>query len=98
MSYGAGIINNYLLHRRWTFRGQPAKAGAVQFGQFAAVSLSALAVNTLLVAGLSAALVSLRLGAALSALLAKGLALAVGLAWNWTLNQRWTFRPARSER
>ena len=48
--------------------------------------------------GLSAALVSLRLGAALSALLAKGLALAVGLAWTWTLNQRWTFRPARSER
>ena len=47
--YSAGIVNNYVLHRRWTYADRPRKALGAQFSQFAAVSLSALLLNNLLV-------------------------------------------------
>src|SRR5690349_9088231 len=52
VSYGSGTLNNYVLHRRWTFAGWPSKAIRVQFAQFVLVSLSALLVNNLLLLAL----------------------------------------------
>jgi putative flippase GtrA len=91
LSYSLGILNNYLLHRRWTYAGRPAKSARVQFLQFLAVSLSALALNTALVLLLTAAFAP-SLPAAYAGLLAKLCATGVGLGWNFLLNNFWTFR------
>ena len=93
LSYSLGTLNNYLLHRRWTYAGRPAKAARVQLPQFLAVSLSALALNTALVLLLTAAFAP-SLPSAYAGLLAKLCATAVGLGWNFTLNNFWTFRFA----
>jgi putative flippase GtrA len=90
-SYSLGILNSYILHRRWTYAGRPAKAARVQLLQFLAVSLSALALNTALVLLLSAALAPVA-PAAYAGLLAKLGATGVGLGWNFVLNNFWTFR------
>lgn len=92
LSYSAGIINNYLLHRAWTYAARPKKALVRQFAQFAAVSLSALALNSgvvLILTPWMADAVSLP-GA--PALLAKLCAVGVGLAWNFLINHFWIFK------
>ncbi|NTV62856.1 MAG: GtrA family protein [Oscillochloris sp.] len=88
LSYGAGIVNNYLWHRFWTY-GRVASAAPVagQFARFLVVSLSALALNTLIV---------FLLAPLLGALPAKLLATGVGLGWNFLANHYWTFRPSAS--
>ena len=93
ISYSLGTINNYIWHRRWTYAGQPAKPARVQAAQFAAVSLSALALNTALVLLLTAALAPIT-PAAYAGLLAKLGATAVGMLWNFLVNHFWTFRLA----
>jgi dolichol-phosphate mannosyltransferase len=82
VSYSAGIVNNYLLNRAWTFAGRPRARVAGQFAQFAAVSMTALALNTLIVA---------LLAPEVGGLAAKLLASAAGLAWNFLGNHFWTF-------
>lgn len=91
VSYGAGIINNYALHRRWTFAAGARQPALPQFARFAAVSLSALALNTLAIALLDPALGALLPGA-LAALAAKACATVVGMGWNFVINHVWTFR------
>lgn len=90
-SYSAGIVNNYVLHRYWTYGGRSRKAVGVQFVQFTAVSLSALAVNNLLVLLLAPQLGTLLASPAYGDLMAKACATAVGLCWNYLANNFWTF-------
>ena len=85
LSYGAGIVNNFAWHRCWTFADRARKSGSAQFAQFAAVSLSALLLNNLLV---------LLLASSCGALVAKLCATGVGLGWNFVVNNLWTFRAA----
>jgi putative flippase GtrA len=94
LSYSAGIINNFFLHRYWTFSGRSRRAMGVQFAQFAAVSLTALAVNDLLVFGLSAPFGAALSNPAAGALLAKAAATGIGLVWNYLANTWWTFRKS----
>ena len=91
LSYSLGSFNNYLLHRRWTYAGQPAKPARVQLLQFLAVSLSALALNTALLLLLTPAFAPVA-PAATAGLLAKLYATGVGLGWNFLVNHFWTFR------
>jgi putative flippase GtrA len=49
ISYSAGIVNNFGLHRYWTFADRARQAASAQFSRFAVVSLSALMLNNLLV-------------------------------------------------
>ncbi|MEW5721241.1 MAG: GtrA family protein, partial [Chloroflexota bacterium] len=49
LSYSAGIVNNFVWHRYWTFSHRPRKATSAQFSQFALVSLTALMLNNLIV-------------------------------------------------
>lgn len=97
LSYSAGMVNNFLLHRRWTFAAAAAPGTAAhgravrQFARFAAVSFSALALNTLVVTLLAPVLGAL-LPDAQAALAAKACASAVGLGWNFLANHRWAFR------
>ena len=93
-SYSAGIVNNYLLHRAWTFRDRQRTAALLQFARFALVSLSALALNTLLVLLLAAPLGTLLTLPQWSELLAKACATVVGFGWNFVANRAWTFKQA----
>ena len=40
ISYGAGTVNNFLLHRSWTYGDRPCRSAGAQFLQFAAISLN----------------------------------------------------------
>ena len=94
LSYGAGIINNYLLHRYWTFAQRPREAAGKQFSIFVGVSLSALVVNNLIVLLLPSSSSDLFNEPACGAIFAKVCATGVGMGWNFIANHRWTFRAA----
>ncbi len=91
ISYSAGIINNFFFHRYWTFADRPRKAAEAQFVQFAAVSLSALVLNNLLVVLLADPFNLLVTSVSLGALFAKLCATGVGMVWNFLANHLWTF-------
>jgi dolichol-phosphate mannosyltransferase len=92
ISYSAGIVNNFLLNRRWTYRDAPHKAIRTQMSQFAIVSVSALLLNNLLVALLTPPLSASAVGPQGGYLLAKACATALGLIWNFAINRVWTFK------
>jgi putative flippase GtrA len=92
LSYTAGMINNFSLDRAWAFADQPRKQAALQFAQFTLVSLSALALNDLVVGVLTPPLTARLNGAGAGALLAKVCATAVGLLWNFAGSSRWVFK------
>jgi putative flippase GtrA len=95
-SYSAGIVNNFILHRRWTFAGRLRKEVGVQFAQFVAVSLAALVMNNLLVLLLEPQLSSLFPTPAYGDICAKVCATGVGMCWSLLVNNFWTFRaPTR---
>ena len=91
-SYTTGIVNNYLLHRNWTFSFRPQKSSGRQFAQFAVVSLSALVLNNLVVLLLTPALSAVFPDQRPAALIAKLCAVGVGMSWNFLANHLWTFR------
>lgn len=91
LSYSVGIINNYALNRVWTFGDSCRKATGKQFVQFALVSLSALALNNLLVLMLATPLGTLVAAPQWGYLLAKLCATVVGFCWNFFANRSWTF-------
>lgn len=99
-SYSAGIVNNYLLHRRWTFGDARHTAAVQQFGQFVLVSLVALGLNNLLTLLLEAPLAAFVTVPQLSLMLAKLGATAGGAGWNFVANRYWTFNytPERKAR
>ncbi|MFN8533214.1 MAG: GtrA family protein [Dehalococcoidia bacterium] len=92
LSYSAGIVNNYLLHRSWTFGDAPRKLVPLQFAQFGTVAISALALNTGLVALLVGPLGGLAGSETVGDLLAKVVATVSGVAWSFAAQSAWTFR------
>ncbi len=95
-AYGAGSVNNFILHRRWTFPGQTRQTVGVQFVKFFAVNLSALAANNLILILLEPTFDRLFSTSEFGEMLAKGLAMAVGMGLSFTLQRIWTFRPVRA--
>lgn len=92
VSYSTGTVNNYILHRNWTFANLPRKAIGTQFMQFAAVSLSALAVNNLLLVLLEPSFDALFATSELSEMAAKACAMSAGMCLSFLLQHLWTFR------
>lgn len=92
VSYSTGTVNNYILHRNWTFANLPRKAIRTQFMQFAAVSLSALAVNNLLLALLEPSFDVLLGASEANELAAKACAMSAGMCLSFLLQHLWTFR------
>ncbi len=88
VSYSSGIINNFWWNRRWTFASKNPD-WLPQFLRFGTISLSALAINTLIVVLAEAPLNDLWQN--YGYVLAKGVATMVGFAWNFGLNRIWTF-------
>jgi putative flippase GtrA len=97
LSYSAGIVNNYIFHRHWTFAHRPRKSLGKQFSQFAGVSLSALVLNNLIVLLLTPTLSTLFPNPAHGALAAKICATGVGMGWNFLANHLWTFQAVSIE-
>lgn len=93
LSYTAGIVNNFILNRLWTFSDARGKRLWTQFGQFAAVSAIGLLINTGIVLLLTAPLSALfsQAHANYGYLAAKLIATLVVLLWNFFLNRYWTF-------
>lgn len=83
-SYVAGGAVNFALNRRVTFPDAHG-AFAARLGRFALVSVVGLALNT----GVTALLAPL-----LGVTLAKLLATAASLVWNFLAQRAWTFRPS----
>jgi putative flippase GtrA len=92
LSYSAGIVNNYFLHRNWTFALRPRKAVSKQFAQFVGISLGALIVNNLIVFLLAPTFSALLADPTYGAIFAKICATGVGMGWNFFANHLWTFR------
>ncbi len=92
LSYSTGGVNNFVLHRRWTYGHREHKAIAIEFSQFAAVSLSALMLNNLLLLLLTPTFTTLLPHAIYGDLYAKVCATAVVMGWNFVANNFWTFR------
>lgn len=89
LSYSSGIANNYYWNRRWTFSSGKRQNWIPQLAQFTLVSLAGLGLNSLIVVGLEA-----RVGL----MVAKLLATAAVLFWNYNANRLWTFgEPAKVE-
>lgn len=108
LSISLAIVNNYVLSRFWVYPETRKRQGGRKFAQFIVVSLIAWALNTGILwgterwvfgeAGLLAALVApLALAAGtphgvLSSNMAKAIATAIVLFWNFFANRFWTFR------
>jgi putative flippase GtrA len=96
LSYSAGIVNNYVWHRNWTYADRPRKPVRVQAAQFVLIRASALLLNDAVVV-LLAPVFTPWLGSLAGALLAKAGATAIGLAWNFLADQFWAFRAQPKE-
>ncbi len=91
ISYSTGIINNYVLHRRWTFSDRGPKPIGTQFSQFLAVSLSAMLLNNLLVLLLAPLFAQVLGHSGYTDMVAKLGATLVSMCWNLVANNLWTF-------
>lgn len=94
LSYSAGIANNFILNRLWTFSDAREKAPLLQFAQFAAISLVGLLLNTLIVTLLAGTLETLPGLEQVGYIAAKVIATGLVLFWNFFANRYWTFRDA----
>ncbi len=108
LSISLAIVNNYVLSRFWVYPETRKRQGGRKFAQFVVVSLIAWALNTGILwgterwvfgeAGLLATLVAplaLAVGTphgVLSSNMAKAVATAIVLFWNFFANRFWTFR------
>jgi putative flippase GtrA len=91
VSYTLGSLNSFSLHRIWTYAGRPQKSLRRQFLQFMLVSCLALALNNLVIVILTPYFNNLINVNSYAGLAAKLCATSVGMVWNYTANNRWTF-------
>ncbi|MBN2387540.1 MAG: GtrA family protein [Anaerolineales bacterium] len=98
LSFSAGVINNFVLNRRWTFGDAPQSRWTAQFVPFALVSLVGLVLNSGIVLLLEVPFGTLLGGSEWGYLPAKALATGVVVFWNYCANRLWTFRPQDGQR
>jgi putative flippase GtrA len=91
LSYSAGVVNNFILNRLWTFPDARGKHWTAQFWQFAAVNIIAVTLNSLLVTLLETPFDQLFKGSVAGYIPAKVVATLLVLLWNFYANRRWTF-------
>ncbi len=91
LSYSAGAVNSFLLHRYWTFAGRPRKAFVGQLSQFMLIWLGGLLASNLLFLALEGPLTSLFASEYLGDLLGKGAATGAAMCWTFAANHMWTF-------
>ena len=87
LSYSAGIVNNFILNRLWTFSEAREKHVMLQLTQFVVVSLIGLGLNTLIVISLEDLMPFSDMGYITAKIIATGFV----LLWNFIANRLWTF-------
>lgn len=100
ISIGAAILQNYWLHRLWTFADRPRREVKAQLAKFTVTSLIGLLLSNLMLQPLVsvwhravlASPVPMDLADFLSANLGKLSSIAVVLFWNYASSRLWTFR------
>jgi putative flippase GtrA len=98
--FGAAVLQNFILNRRWTFPESRQRHAGRQLIQFAAVSIIGLLINQLVFVVVDTFLEPVimrlvpqpRLGHAISYNLALAVAIGVVLFWNFAANRLWTYR------
>ncbi len=91
VSVSVAIISNFTWNRLWTYPESRAIKKRNQLPKFGLVNLAGLLINNLIVLGIDALLVSY-VGEPWSYNIAKAIAIAVVLFWNFGINRMWTYR------
>ncbi len=91
LAFVAGVINNFLLNRTWTYPESRSRSVWSQLGQFIVVSLGGVLLNTGLVLLLEQPLGTLLHMPDSGYLPAKIIATGIVFFWNFYANRRWTF-------
>jgi putative flippase GtrA len=91
LSYGAGIVNNFVLNRIWTYPDSHSRNALLQLVQFGLVSVTGLLLNNLIVYWLDQPLGNLVGAADYGYLIAKVFATGLVMVWNFVVNRFWTF-------
>jgi putative flippase GtrA len=97
LSFSAGLVNNFILNRRWTFVDARRAPWTTQLLQFGLVSLVGLILNNAIVVLLEASLGTLTGQPEWGYLPAKIIATGLVVFWNYFANRFWTFHPARGK-
>lgn len=101
ISFSAAVVQNFILHRLWTFPNQPARTARRQLLKFTLTSVAGLGLNQIVFLGLHDMLLeswvlwigSEPLAHTVSYNFAKLVSIGVILIWNFGANRFWTFRP-----
>jgi len=92
LSFSAGVVNNFILNRRWTFAGVSPLPWNRQLTRFGLVSLIGLALNNAIMLLLEAPLGNLTGHPEWGYLPAKIIATILVVFWNYFANRLWTFQ------
>lgn len=91
VSVSVAIISNFTWNRLWTYPESRAIKKRNQLPKFALVNLAGLLINNLIVLGVDA-LLAPTVGEPWSYNIAKAIAIAIVLFWNFGINRIWTYR------
>lgn len=92
LSFFAGLCNNFILNRHWTFSDHIQSAWGRQLLQFGLVSLVGLIINNVIVISLEDPLGTFIGLPQMGYLPAKIIATGMVVFWNYIANRAWTFR------
>ncbi len=100
VSFSTALIQNFLLHRRWTFPARPQDIFRVQLAKFTLICVIGLGLSQIVFLGTHAFLLPywamwLEWSPQVDAIsynFAKFVSISVVLAWNFSANRWWTFR------
>ena len=100
VGFTTAVVQNFILNRRWTFPESRSRAAGAQLGQFAAVSLIGLAINSavfwavshLLEPFWSSLISNPDIAHAINNNFALASAIGVVLFWNYGANRVWTYK------
>jgi putative flippase GtrA len=92
IGFCAAVLSNFTWNRLWTFPESRERNLGTQLLKFATVNVTGLLINTAIVVGLGQYVLQYLLPERLSYNIAKAIATAVVLFWNFGMNLIWTFR------
>ncbi|MFD2618534.1 GtrA family protein [Terrilactibacillus laevilacticus] len=88
ISYGAGVLNSYILNRSWTFKQSKQTGKTQEFGKFVVVNIVTLFITLSLLAFFYQVM-------GYPKLVSKGIATIIGVAINFVGSRFWVFREHR---
>ena len=97
LSFSAGVANNFILNRRWTFADASVAPWSSQLARFTLVSLIGLALNNAIILLLEAPFGNLTGQPEWGYFPAKIVATGLVVFWNYFANRLWTFQPGQDK-